>query len=357
MTVTYGFYDSLNGDRKYNALQLSSIFNGIITDGIFLSQGLAFRVRQGSGMVLYVDTGRGWFNNTWIYNDGTIGVAVLASEAVLNRVDSVVIEINSDLAVRANSIKVIKGTPATNPVAPTMANTSTLHQYRLADVYVAANATVLVDGNITDKRGLGGGAPFITGILTSIDVSTLLGQFQASFNSWFANLQNQLDSNQASNLQNQIDKPRLSSFLAYKSFTSNDVTGDNTLYTIVFDTEIRDAGSHYNTSSGEYTAPYTGEYIFTASALLRQINSSVHTDLDIYIQVVGVSAATYVFEKSDVPSGEPDFVLNNISHVYMTAGDIAKVTVKGWGSSKVIDVFGTPDLNTIYTKFGGSFIG
>ena len=31
MAFTYGFFNSLNGDRKYTAEQLSSIFDGLIT--------------------------------------------------------------------------------------------------------------------------------------------------------------------------------------------------------------------------------------------------------------------------------------------------------------------------------------
>jgi hypothetical protein len=156
-------------------------------------------------MNVSVGSGRGWFNDRWIDNDAAIQLTVLASEAVLPRIDTVVIEINSDISTRANSIKVIKGTPASSPVPPTMANTSTLHQYPLADISIPANDTDITAGQITNRIGMAGGTPFITGVLTSFDVSTLFGQFESNFDAWFANLQNQLDANQASNLQNQID--------------------------------------------------------------------------------------------------------------------------------------------------------
>ena len=39
MSVTYGFYNSIKGDRKYNALEMSSIFDGIIVDGVYMSIG------------------------------------------------------------------------------------------------------------------------------------------------------------------------------------------------------------------------------------------------------------------------------------------------------------------------------
>ena len=39
MAVTYGFYNALNHDRLYDAIQMSSIFDGIIRDGIFSTIG------------------------------------------------------------------------------------------------------------------------------------------------------------------------------------------------------------------------------------------------------------------------------------------------------------------------------
>ena len=34
MSLTSGFYNSLDGDRTYNAEQMSELFDGIINDGI-----------------------------------------------------------------------------------------------------------------------------------------------------------------------------------------------------------------------------------------------------------------------------------------------------------------------------------
>ena len=34
MSVSSGFFNSLNGDRKYNAAQMSAIFDGLIIDGV-----------------------------------------------------------------------------------------------------------------------------------------------------------------------------------------------------------------------------------------------------------------------------------------------------------------------------------
>lgn len=69
MSVTYGFYNSKNKDRRYDAIQMSSIFDGIIRDGILQHVGTAMMVKESTGMMVNVGIGRAWFNHTWTLND------------------------------------------------------------------------------------------------------------------------------------------------------------------------------------------------------------------------------------------------------------------------------------------------
>jgi Concanavalin A-like lectin/glucanases superfamily len=206
MAFTYGFYDSLGGDRKYNANQISAMFDGIISPGILTTIGSSFVVSANPGtMNITVGSGRAWLLSTWSFNDSNLILTVLPSEVVLPRIDTVVIEVDKNLGVRANSIKIIKGTPNSSPVAPTLTATSMLTQYALADIYVAAGVTQIIAGNITNRIGATNGTPFASGLISTIDTSSLLAKFQGDFETWFADLQNELDANQAANLQNQIN--------------------------------------------------------------------------------------------------------------------------------------------------------
>lgn len=205
MTVTGGFYDSLAGDRTYNAAQMGEMFEGLITEGIFGTVGGSLLVTSESGMNVSVDTGRAWLKNTWTKNDDVLILAVPASEVALNRIDTVVVEINKETATRANTIKIIEGTPASTPVAPTLVNTANIGQYPLANIAVAAGITTITAPMITNRVGVEGGTPLVTGIVDVIDVSELLTQFQAEFDEWFDNLVDQLDGVQVTNLQNQIN--------------------------------------------------------------------------------------------------------------------------------------------------------
>lgn len=163
MSVTYGFYDSLNGDRKYNAKQISELFDGLIRDGVFMSIGDALVVSAGGGMNITVGTGRAWFNHTWTYNDALLILQVDQSEIALNRIDTVVLEVNSNINVRANTIKIVKGVPSSKPVATELVRNEFVNQYPLAYIYVPAGATEITAANITNTVGTSD-CPFVTGI-------------------------------------------------------------------------------------------------------------------------------------------------------------------------------------------------
>ena len=51
MSVTYGFYNSLNGDRRYDANQMSAIFDGLIIDGVAYISELIMSQDEGGSSV------------------------------------------------------------------------------------------------------------------------------------------------------------------------------------------------------------------------------------------------------------------------------------------------------------------
>jgi len=179
MSVTYGFYNSLNGDRKYDAVQMSSIFDGLIIDGVFASIGTAFVAEAAGGLVVNVGIGKAWFNHTWTYNDAILPITMPISEVLLDRIDAIVLEINSTESVRENSIKVLTGTPSSVPVRPTLVNEGTVHQYPLCFIYRRYGSTEIDASDITNMVGTDY-TPFVTGILQTVSLDSLLGQWRAS---------------------------------------------------------------------------------------------------------------------------------------------------------------------------------
>lgn len=204
MAVTYGFYNSLNGDRKYNALQFSRLFEGIIRDGVFSTIGGSLMVKASSGMTVNVSPGRAWFNNTWTNNDADLPFTLDPSEAILNRYDAVVLEVASSSDARVNSFKIVKGTPATTPAKPAMIKTEGLYQYPLAYIYVGKGVGSISQADISNAVGTTE-CPFITGAMQQVTTNDIVAQWESEFNTWFDNLQAQLEGNVVTNLQNQIN--------------------------------------------------------------------------------------------------------------------------------------------------------
>ena len=97
---TSGFFNSVNGDRLYNAVQISKIFEGLITDGVYESVGNKMAVQPNNGMTIQIATGRGWFGGHWVNNDSEYTLTVAESDVVLNRYVAVVIKVDDTDAVR-----------------------------------------------------------------------------------------------------------------------------------------------------------------------------------------------------------------------------------------------------------------
>lgn len=177
MSVSSGFFNSLNGDRKYNAAQMSAIFDGLIIDGVFASIGTAFAVKAAGGLTVNVGVGKAWFDHTWTVNDSILPMTAPEAEVLLDRIDAVVLEVNGTESVRENTIKFVKGNPSSAPSRPTLTNEGNVHQYPLCYIYRKYGTAVINQADITPMVGTES-TPFVTGILQTISLDELLGKWQ-----------------------------------------------------------------------------------------------------------------------------------------------------------------------------------
>lgn len=177
MSVSSGFFNSLNGDRKYNTAQMSAIFDGLIIDGVFASIGTAFAVKAAGGLTVNVGIGKAWFDHTWTVNDSILPMTAPEAEVLLDRIDAVVLEVNGMKSVRNNTIKFVKGNPSSAPSRPTLTNEGNVHQYPLCYIYRKYGTAVINQADITPMVGTES-TPFVTGILQTISLDELLGKWQ-----------------------------------------------------------------------------------------------------------------------------------------------------------------------------------
>lgn len=194
---TFGFFNSVNGDRKYEAKEFSTIFEGIIRDGVYESVGDRFMVKESTipDNKVQILEGRAWLNNIWIKNDSINVITLPDPGLVLDRIDAVCIEINeSNIATSAGTpgrtanIVVISGTEASNPARPNLLNNEEIHQYALAYVYRHnGRDTTVRQSDITNNVG-SSSLPYVTGPLQVHSVEQMVAQWNAQFNNWSNNV-------------------------------------------------------------------------------------------------------------------------------------------------------------------------
>lgn len=216
MAITYGFFNAIKGndgsyDRTYNADQMSTYFEGLVSDGVYESVGDAMQVVAASGMQVQVKSGRMLIGSRWLKNDAAYPIVINTAHVTLNRYTAIVARL--DLSARTISIVAKDGDNATDPAKPTMTNSQTVKEMCLAYIYVGRGVTSISQANIEDTRPDNNVCGWVTGIVQQVDTSKLFLQWQtayeefyqqmqtwqqqqeAAFNTWFSALTDQLNVN------------------------------------------------------------------------------------------------------------------------------------------------------------------
>jgi len=146
----------------------------------------------------------------------------------------------------------------------------------------------------------------------------------------------------------EINFPLQSAFLAYNSAADTDVTGDNTTYTILCDTEVFDQNSDYNSGTGTFTAPVTGRYTLGSYVELLQLGAG-HTS---GITRIVTSNRTYRCTGFVNPANLRDS--NNVAALGgslladMDAADTTTFDITVTNSTKTVDVNGSGTVGVTY---------
>lgn len=142
------------------------------------------------------------------------GLTMDVSNTSNPRIDTVVLRLNDNDAVRSCDFHIVQGTPAAVPVAPTLTRNSSVWEIGLANLFKPTTVSTANPITVTDTRL----DPTRCGVISSIsefDTSAMYDQVQdamehyqnvteAEFEAWFNEMRNQLSTDAAGNLQNQI---------------------------------------------------------------------------------------------------------------------------------------------------------
>lgn len=142
-------------------------------------------------------------------------------------------------------------------------------------------------------------------------------------------------------------------FSAYRSSTASDVTGDGTAYTIPFNTAVINLSGSYNTGTGVFTAPTTGNYLFTSTVNIQGLLTG-HTE-----GIFSFNGSNYEtrFARYNMGAMATSGVFSASGSVIvpMTAGQTMSVFVFVTNGAKVVDVVGAA-APVFYTNFSGYLI-
>lgn len=158
------------------------------SSGVFGADG-NLSVTANGDMTVSVSDGVGWLANdkadgTVFWNDtkeqtgSELQLTIPLSDAILPRIDRIVVSWDTVDYSEKPRIEVLKGTPNNAPTAPELTNNTLKRQISLARIYVAAAVSSISADSITDERL----DPDVCGLVTdwvSVDTTTIQAQFSA----------------------------------------------------------------------------------------------------------------------------------------------------------------------------------
>jgi len=140
--------------------------------------------------------------------------------------------------------------------------------------------------------------------------------------------------------------PGQPTFSAEVSTTISNVTGDNTTYEIVFDTELFDVGGYYDNTTGQYSPDFDGRFLLSTNIRLNQPNTQTICFFRIFTSnknfIIGQ------FNGNNVKDTAFDnYSVSGSCLAELDDGDIASVKVQVQGASLDVNVSNSSWFNGI----------
>ena len=287
--VSFGFFNSSNGDRKYSADDISRIFSYLITDGILATYGdKFFTTPSTSKLGVVLGTGWAWFNHTWTQSDTAIPFDVDEPDPSLDRFDAIYLKVDRRSLGRVNSLGLVKGTAAINPQKPTFPTETDVFYHPLAYVKVRHGVTRIAASDIEILCGKTQ-APFITSILQTTDITTLFQGWSEQFGTKMAQWQTAYDtqmSNQQSGYTAKINEwegevdSLVSAGSQQMSSQQTQFSSKMTQWQNQFTTRLTNQNTTFTTSLNGWEADFTEWFENLQTYLSQDVVTAIWADIE-----------------------------------------------------------------------------
>lgn len=221
MAITSGFFNSINGDRKYNARQIGRYLGSLVSSGVFPNPSTNLQVLAGEGMAIQVSPGKAFIDCHWLENDSAYTIILDDADMVLDRIDAAVMRLDENDDARSVDIAVKKGEPSSDPQPPRMVREDKVQEYCLATIRVRKmkddGTQEIAQADIADTRADTEACGWVTGLIDQVDTHTLFLQWQdaygrfyadseAEFNAWMEGIREQFGDDVVGNISEQINE-------------------------------------------------------------------------------------------------------------------------------------------------------
>jgi len=221
------FYNSVEGDRVYNADDMEEWLRPFFVTGVFNGQ---LEVTANDDMSVTVAPGYVNINGKVKRFPSNITLDLETASGTLNRIDSVMVR--RDDTERDIDIIVVKGGYAEHPTAPEVVRSGGRYDLKLCDIYVAAGSIGIGQQDITDTRADSSLCGWVVATVTEINFD----QITAQFNAYFARYQAMITSQYAvylayiENLEQQGNQAYQSMLSSFQDYQAEQRTRFNELY-------------------------------------------------------------------------------------------------------------------------------
>ena len=227
-------------DRALTASQMRAMNKALIGSGVYADPATTLKVSATSGMTVSVAAGKAWVEGAYYELDEAMTFTVTTASGTNKRIDTIVLRFDDSDSVRAVNLVCITGTANASAQVPEPVREGTTYDLVLAQITVAKGVTSITAADIKDTRFDNDLCGQVTGVLNQITTTGLFTQYQGQFETWFANIKNQLSTDAAGNLLNLINSltETVTTLSGTVSSNQNVINADNTVKSQLFGVKL-----------------------------------------------------------------------------------------------------------------------